>query len=223
MKKFLIITTLVLLLSGCSKDNSINEFSNSYKNFNETMADFYAPVLVANLEENPDLEKFNTTFSQIINSLDNNTTNYKRLELAEKATSSNNSLITYLKETYEPEGKANDALIELNRNAASIKDNELREYAIEIADICKNNLDNVNDYRATILEKREMVADLLQNIIDENGKTNGFNHFLTQEENQIKIQNQNIALENLPEKFNEISNKRETTFARFEGLAEIKN
>lgn len=187
------------------------------------MADFYAPVLVANLEENPDLEKFNTTFSQIINSLDNNTTNYKRLELAEKATSSNNSLITYLKETYEPEGKANDALIELNRNAASIKDNELREYAIEIADICKNNLDNVNDYRATILEKREMVADLLQNIIDENGKTNGFNHFLTQEENQIKIQNQNIALENLPEKFNEISNKRETTFARFEGLAEIKN
>jgi len=222
----LIIITLVAIVGGFlffnhNNNKAISDFANSYKKFDKATSDFSIPVFVANIEENPDLDKFGKIYSQITDSMKNTIPNSERLELSKQAILVNNDLVAYLNNTDNLEEKAGDALIELNTKAAAIKDIELKNKAIEIADLCKKDLDNLNAYKRAIYDKRDITAKLLKNIIDDNGGLDGFINFLSQKDNQAKIQGQNSDLERLMKNFNDLSGSRATAYARFQGLAGI--
>ena len=223
-----IILVLVIAVGGfffVSHNNSkaIADFATSYKNFDKATQDFSVPVLVANLDGSPNLDKFDKIYSQITASLKNTAPNGDRLELAKEAISVNNEIIDYLNNTDTLEGKAGDMLRELNTKASAIKDEELRSKAIEIADLSGKELDNLSAYKRAIWDKRDITNKLLQNVVDDNGGPSGFINFLSQKNNQTKITSQNTDLDRLSKEFGDLINNRTTAYARFQGLAGIKD
>lgn len=134
----------------------------------------------------------------------------------------------YLNKTNDLESKAGDALIELNIKASArlsslIKnDAELMSKALEIADLSGKELDHLGAYKRAIWDKRDIANKLLQNIVDDNGRLDGFIKFLRKKDNQAKIQSQNADLDRLAKEFGDLTNNRTTAYARFQGLAEIK-
>ncbi len=208
---------------------ALEGFLASYKTFDKAISDFSIPVFASNLEGAPALDQFNKIYSQITASMQDTRPNGDRLALAKEAISLNNDLLDYLNKTYDLESKAGDALIELNQNASArisslIKnDGQLMSTALEIAGLSKKELDNLSAYKRAIWDKRDITNKLLQNIVDDNGGLNGFIKFLSQKDNQAKIQSQNPDLDRLSKEFGDLINNRTTAYARFQGLGGIKD
>jgi len=228
MKKAVLIIISLILMSVSvflffrQKNNQLNlDFAKSYKEFNIVMSDFSIPVFATNIKENQNLDKFNKIYSQIVDSMENTIPNFERLELSKQAILFNEYLIVDLNNTDNLEKKAGDILIVLNTKATTIKDKDIKDEAIQIADLCKKDLDNLIAYKRSIWDKRNITAKLLQKIIDNNGELAEFVDFLDQEDNQIKIQNQNKDLEKLSKNFNDLRSNHATAYARFRGLTGI--
>jgi hypothetical protein len=205
------------------------DFSASYKRFDKAISDFSRPVFASNLEGTPALDQFNKIYSQITASMQDTRSNGDRLALAKEAISLNNYLLDDLNKTDDLERKAADVLIELNTKAAArlsslIKnDAELMSKTLEIADLSGKELDNLNAYKRAIGDKRAITNKLLQNIVADNGGLNGFIKFLSQKDNQAKIQSQNADLDRLAKEFGNLINDRKTAYACFQALAGIKD
>jgi len=72
------------------------------------------------------------------------------------------------------------------------------------------------------LSQREFAAELLRDIIDDNGNFNSFVNSFIQKDNQARIQNEDNDFNILIKSFEDINN-RAIIYARFKGLAGIKD
>ena len=227
--KELIILTLIIVAGSFfffnQNDNkAISEFTSSYKKFDEAITYFTVPLYIPdNFGKNKNLLELDSTHSQIVGTFNESASASVRLELAKRALSLNMNEIENLNQTNILETAADKALIELSRKAAVIKDNNIRNVAIEISDISKKAMNNIIAYRNTMQEKRNYTNDYLQKIIDDNGKLIKLLNFVKQEENSSKVDNQNKTLDQLSKEFDGIKRDRETVYARFQGLIGIKD
>lgn len=200
----------------------LEDFLASYKKFDQAMSGFSTPVLASNPEGARTLDQFDKIYNQITASMQDPRPRDNRLVLAKKALSLNSHLLDDLNKTDDLESKAADALIELKTKAAArisslIKnDGELMRTALEIADFSGKELDNLSAYKRAIVQKRDIIDTLLQNVVDDKGGLNGFNSCL--KNNQTKITSQNADLDRLSKEFNDLINNRTTAYARFQGL-----
>ena len=219
----LVVIVGAIFFFNHNDNKTLADFATSYKKFDKAISDFSVPVFVSNIEGNKILDQFNTIYTQITASMQDTRPNGDRLALTNEAISLNSNLLDYLNKTDDLESKAGDALIELNTKAAAIKNIELRSKALEIADLSGKELDNLSAYKRAVWDKKDITNKLLQNIVDDNGGLNGFIKFLTQKDNQTKIQSQNADLDRLTKEFGTLINNRTTAYARFQGLAGIKD
>ncbi len=236
MKKYQVLFALALVVCGaiffffCRMHHNdlkaLEDFSASYEKFDKAISDFSIPVHASNLEGPLALDQFNKIYSQITGSMQDTLSNDSRLALAKEAISLSNYLLDYLNKTDDLESKAGDALIELNTRAGAlsglsslIKNDALIPLsAREIAEFSGKELDNLSAYKRSIWDKRDITNKLLQNIVDDNGGLNGFINFLSQKDNQAKIQSQNADLDRLSKEFDNLVNDRTTAYTRFRGL-----
>jgi hypothetical protein len=208
---------------------ALENFVASYEKFDKAVSDFSIPIFASNLEGAPALDQFSKIYNQITVSMQDTRPNGDRLALAKEAISLNNYLLDYLNKTDDLESKAGDALIDLNTKAAALSrlssliknDAVIPPSALEIADFSGKELDNLSAYKRAIWDKRDITNKLLQNIVDDNGGLNGFIKFLRQKDNQAKIQSKNADLDGLAKEYGELTSKRKTAYARFQGLAPL--
>lgn len=205
---------------------ALENFVASYEKVDKAVLDFSIPVFAANLEGAPALDQFNKIYNQITASMQDTRPNGDRLALAKEAISLNNYLLDYLNKSDDLESKAGDALIDLNTKAAALSrlssliknDAVIPPSALEITDLSGKELANLSAYKRAIWDKRDITNKLLQNIVDDNGGLNGFIKFLSQKDNQTKIQSQYSDLDRLAKESGDLINKRTTAYARFRGL-----
>lgn len=229
MKKFIwlglsvsIILMATALISYQNKTNPISDFTNLYTKFNDTYSDFYTTVVIANIEGNPDLDALTSLYSQIAHSLNGSMSNSKRLGLAQSAIAFNKNLAEYLAKTDQLELSTDDLLTKLNTKASAIKDDEIREGAIEISNLSKNDLDNLIAFKKALVGKRNIYEESLQTIIDDDGGLSRFRAYLQNDKNQKTIESINIDLEKYQKEVVNPSSDRTTVYARFQGLVERK-
>lgn len=184
--KIIGIVALLLVVVGAGiyfymqqDKKAIADFATAYKNFDKAMDDFSVPVFASNLEGAPALDKFNKIYLQISDSMKNPIPYSDRLDLTKQAMFNNNFILDYLNKTDDQEGKAGEAILGMNTKAATIKNLELRNKAIEIADNAKKEFDNMSQYKRAIWDKRNITNKLLQNIVNDNGGLTGFISFLS--------------------------------------------
>ena len=237
-KKFIVLTFVVILglfFYLNQNDNHLNQ-NNNYLNQNDNQAitDFvssyekfdkaimYFTVLVCmpdNFGKNQNFLEFDSVYSQIIETFNESASADERLELAKRALLLNIKEIDNLnKSTLGTE--VDDALIELNRKSTTIKNDDIRNIAVEISNIAKQETNNVISCRNVMQEKRNYINDFMQKIIDDKGELIKLLDFIKQEEDQSKTQNQD---EMLAKELDNIRRDRETAYARFEGLSGLKN
>ena len=77
-------------------------------------------------------------------------------------------------------------------------------------------MDDLKDYKSTLIDKRELTSKLLQNIVDDDGGINGYNKFL--EYNEAVIQSQNTELEVLERQFGHLTYNRKNIYASYQKL-----
>lgn len=233
-KKFIILTLVVILglffyLSqnndylNQDNDQAIADFVSSYKKFNEAITYFTVSVYIPdNFGKNQNFLEFNNIYSQIIETFNESASADERLQLAKRALLLNTKEINNLnKSTLGTE--ADDALIDLNRKATTIKNDNIRNIAIEISNFAKQEMNNIVSCRNVMQEKRNYTNDFMQKIVDDNGELIKLLDFIKQEENQPKTQNQDEILDQLSKELDNIKRDRETAYARFEGLSNLKN
>ena len=201
---------------------ALSDFSFSYEKFDKAILDFSRSVFAEDQEVFETLKQFNRVYSEVNFSLYNALPDSDRFALAEEAIYLNDLLIDYLNDSDDLENKAGEALIELNVQAAvrlsSLIKNEtkLLDRALEISDTSIIEMDNLKDYKSTLIDKRELTSKLLQNIVDDDGGINGYNKFL--EYNEAVIQSQNTELEVLERQFGHLTYNRKNIFASYQKL-----
>ena len=203
---------------------ALTDFIASYKKFDKAISDFSVPALASNPEGARTLDQFNKIYSRITASMQDMRPRRERLALAKEAISLNNFLLDFLDKTDDFENKVNDALIELNvtatlRLSSLIRnDGQLMRTMLEIRDLSKRELENLNACKRAIWDKGEITNKLLQKIVDDNGGLNGFINSSGQKNKQTKITIQNTDLDRLSREFGDIRDKRISAYARFQGL-----
>lgn len=226
--KWLCLCVLAILIALTiifyQNKKNIAEFTDLYTQFDTIYSEFRSKTLVANIEGNPDLDILTSSYSQIADSLNESMSNSKRLELAQNAIESNAKLSGYLEETDPLELRADELLLELNTKASTINDNKIREEAIKISDLSKNDLNDLVAFKNALRGKRKIIEDTLELIINDNGGLSGFLTYLQSDKNQEVIKTGNIDLDKFQKKVvTNTTNSRSTAYARFQGLTKRKN
>ena len=211
--KKIIVLTLIIVLGllfyfNQNNNQAVTDFVVSYKKFDEAIIYFTVPVYIPdNFGKNQNLLEFDNIFSQIEGTFNESASANDRLELAKRALLLNMKEIDNLNQTSILEAEADNALIELNRKATAIKNDDIRNIAVEISSFAKQELNNIISYRNIMQEKRKYTNDFLQKIIDDSGKLNKLLNFVKQEDNQ---QNLNETMGQLSKEFDSIKRDRKS-------------
>lgn len=198
----------------------LENFAQAYQAAYKSNSDFLVAVVATNVQENPTLAEFSDVYSEILDSLKSPIPNSARVNLAKKVLSLREELDKYLVKSDAEEITASQTLLELNTSAARISKADLQKTALEISDLSQAYFDAIRKYKLAIQAKSSLQKDLIQIIISDQGKTNGFVAFLSQKENQTKIAEQNDYLEKAD--FAKIDTQIQQLFARFKGAASLK-
>ncbi len=202
---------------------ALSDFSASYEKFDKAISDFSKSVFAEDQEVAEVLKHFDRVYSEVYYSLYNALPDSDRLALAEEAIYLNDQLIDYLNNTDDLEHNAESALLELDAQAAArlsslIKNDEkLMDRTLEISETSIIELNDLKAYKSTLIDKREITSNLLQNIVDDDGAINGYNKFL--EYNEAVIQSQNADLEILERQFGHLTYNRKNIYASYQKLA----
>lgn len=143
-----------------------------------------------------------------------------RIQLAEKVIEDDNGIIKLISQNDKPQTDCEKAQLALNTAAASLKNSELRKCATEICDYVLKSHNSLVSYKQALLEKSKLISDMMNSIIEDNGKRGKLSSFLIQ--NRDKINKLNEVIDKANTDYEEETRKIETTYARFEGLAGIK-
>ena len=224
-KVLIVIVLLVVAIGGIaifrqSDSKAVADFAASYNSLNEAILDYPIPNLSKDSEWRENVDKFSDIYSQIIES---NGPNPTRLKLAKDATIANDDGIRYLMDAEIIEGEISGILMNVNTKAVAIKDKELKNSAIEIADIARNELNSYSSYRKANLNKRLKLDKLLKSIVDDNGGIARLKEMIDDEEENSKTKSLNEDLSKIPNEFKSLKDSRLISYARFKGLADIKD
>lgn len=227
-KEFVVLILVIIfgLFFYVNQNNNqaITDFVSSYKKFDEAITYFTVAIYIPDdFGKNQNFLELDNIFSQIIGTFNKSASTDERLKLAKRALLLNMKEIDNLNQAGTLETEADITLIELSKKAAAIKNDDIRNTAIEISNVSKKEMDNIIAYRNVIQEKRNYTNDFFQKIIDDNGKLVKLLNFIKQEENPSKVENQNEKLDQLSKAFGNLNRDRKTAYARFEGLSGIKD